>query len=422
MKVKIYPSKVKGSVMVPSSKSLTHRAIIAASLANGRSVISNVSYSDDIRATIKVMRQLGAIIEEETNTLVIDGISHFHTSNRNFDVNASGSTLRFCIPLVSLLNKEIIISGTKKLFTRPLDVYKDIYTAQNLLFQLEENTLTLKHSLKAGDYKIRGDVSSQFISGLLFTLPLLEKDSVLEIIPPLESRSYIEMTLAMLSLARIDIIKRSEYEYVIKGNQSYQPFTYRVEGDYSQAAFFAVLGAINDTITITGLNHNSLQGDCEIISILKKSGAKVEKMENGYQIGVGDNQPIAIDLSDIPDLGPILSILAANIYGENKLKNASRLRLKESDRISDLEIELKKFGIHISSTLDEITVVGKIYQGSNEIVNPHDDHRIFMSIAVLATILDVPTYIENAECINKSYPNFLHDLKSLGVKIEYMIE
>lgn len=419
MKVKIYPSKNKDYIEVPPSKSLTHRAIIAASLANGNSIINKVDYSDDINATIEAVIALGAKVDKYSNYLKIKGIEDFSNSTSYFDANQSGSTLRFLIPLFTLTNKKVQIDGHIRLFQRPLDIYEEIFKNQEISFQKEEDKIYIDGKLKPGKYIVKGDVSSQFISGLLFTLPLLDKKSIIEILPPVESISYIDLTIDILELAGIKIIK-DENQYYIEGNQKYQPFNYKVEGDFSQMAFFAVLGALNSSINIVGLNKSTHQGDNAIIDIMKKMNIKISEIENGYFVEKSIPIGTDINIKNCPDLGPILTILASFSIGRTRIYNAHRLRLKESNRINDLEKELIKLGVDIKTTDNEILVNGGKDYHSLEILFPSNDHRIFMSLAILATLAKKELIIDNYECVNKSYPNFLNDLDKLGIKVSYL--
>lgn len=419
MKVKIYPSKCSGEVTLPPSKSMAHRAIICASLANGKSTIKNIAYSDDIVATIEGMRKLGATIQEKEDSLIIEGIKDFsQLTDTIIDCNESGSTLRFFIPIFSLTDKKIEFRGRNRLLQRPQKIYEDIFKSQNLFYSQDEKKIEIEGKLNSGEYTINGNISSQFISGLLFTLPLLQKDSTIKIIPPFESKSYIDLTIDILKIFGVEIIFLDDLTLFIKGNQKYIPTDYRVEGDFSQLGFFAVLGAINNSLTCKGLNTQSKQGDKEIIEILKNCGIKIEEIENSYKFFKGKPISTDINLENCPDLGPILTVLSAYGEGNFKIYNAHRLRYKESDRIEAMETELKKLGVKMSSDEGNIYIVGDNSYSSCETVYGHKDHRIVMSLAIFATLLDSPLTIEGAEAISKSYPNFFEDLKSLNIKIE----
>lgn len=419
MNIKIYPSRVSGNVDIPPSKSLAHRAIICASLAKGKSIINNITYSEDIIATIDGMRKLGAIIIENSNTLIITGIDNFENiKNNTIDCNESGSTLRFLIPIFSLTNKEINFIGKNRLLYRPQEIYSEIFKNQNLVFKQDTSKITIKGRLNPNIYEINGNISSQFISGLLFTLPLLNADSTIKITPPFESKSYVDLTIDILKKFGIDIEFLDKFTIFIKGNQKYTPFNYNVEGDYSQLAFFAVLGALNNKISCYGVDPLSLQGDKEIISILKESGVSVINENNGYCFSPTIPNGIKINLENCPDLGPILMVLGMYGKGSFHLYNAKRLRYKESDRIEAMESELKKLGVSITSDEDNIYINGGNNYSSSELLYGQKDHRIVMSLSIAATMCQTPTTICGIEAINKSYPNFFEDLKSLGVKFD----
>lgn len=423
MKVKITPSVCKGCVQIPPSKSMAHRAIICASLSDGLSHIKNVAYSQDIIATIEGMKQLGAEIEENGTTLTIHGIKDMkHLLSDKVFCNESGSTLRFFVPIFSLSDKKITFTGKNRLLKRPQKLYEEMFIKQGLYYKQDDDKIEIKGSLKPGLYEIKGDVSSQFISGLLFTLPLLHEDSIIKILPPFESASYISLTLEMLKRFGIHAYFKNELEIVIPGNQKYKACDYTIEGDFSQFAFFGVLGAMNNDITCLGLAHDSFQGDKAIVDILKKANAKIEEIENGYIIHKSNLKGCDIDLKDCPDLGPILTVLASYSQGNTRIYNAARLRYKESDRIEAMESELRKLGVHISSTENEILIQGIGNYSCDEELSGHKDHRIVMSLCVCATVMNKPVVINEAEYIKKSYPNFFEDLKQCNVKVEYLYD
>ena len=423
----IHPGKCSGEVKIPPSKSMAHRAIICAALAGGTSRISNIAYSEDIKATISCMKKLGAEIKQADNTLEITGVGSLATLQRNVspgvvvDCNESGSTLRFLIPVFALADKHCIFTGKGRLMQRPQTVYEDIFTEQKKEFKVSADKIETFETLSAGIFEVQGNISSQFISGLLFTLPLLSGDSIIKIIPPFESRSYVNLTLELLQKFGIEIVWLNENALMIKGGQTYSACDYTVEGDYSQLAFWGVLAAINSGLKITGVNPASRQGDSVIIDILKDFGADVKAITDGYQISGGRLTGCEIDLENCPDLGPALTVLAAMADGTTIIKNAGRLRIKESDRILAMETELRKAGVAISSTADTVTIKGGVAKTSaaGYTFFGHNDHRIVMSMAVLATVLGQPSAIENANAINKSYPNFFDDLQQAGIEVEY---
>ena len=418
MKAIVYPGKCHGKVVIPPSKSMSHRAIICASLAEGVSTISNVAYSDDIIATINAMKALGATIEMNQDTLTITGVnSTIKNVETEVDAHESGSTLRFIVPIFSLSNQKVTFTGKNRLLYRPQGVYKTMFEEQSLYFYQDTSKLEIEGALKPQAYLIDGSISSQFISGLLFTLPLLNDDSTIKIIPPFESESYVTLTIELLSLFGIQIERLDELTYHIKGKQKYKANNYRVEGDYSQLAFHAVLAALNNDLELDGVSHKSLQGDKAIIDILKNSGINIENTLTGYIIHKSNVMSTTVDLADCPDLGPILCVLGS--FAEKfHITNCNRLRIKESDRIAAMENALQPIGSNITSDENNIYITKNLPYHGNVTVDGAKDHRIVMSMSVMATLLDSPLTITNAEAINKSYPAFFDDLKKLGIEVQ----
>lgn len=418
MNLKIFPSLNQGSVHVPPSKSLAHRSLIAASLATGKSTIINLELSDDILATMEALKSLGASIYLENGQYMVEGISDFSKlNNRIIDCKESGSTLRFLLPLFSLTNEEITFTGKNRLLQRPQIIYETIFKENNHFYFHNQEKIVIKGSLPAREYCIAGNISSQFISGLLFALPLLKNDSMITILPPVESRSYIDLTIQVLKSFGIQIYFDGN-KLLIPGRQKYMATTYQVEGDYSQFAFFAALGVINQKITCLGLTHESLQGDRIIVDILKKWSCKIEPIENGYMVAPSIIYGKDVDLANCPDLGPILCVLASFSKTPVTLYNALRLSYKESDRIQAITSELASLGVNIHASKDRITIEPETIFSSITRLTPSHDHRIFMSLAILATTLKKYVIINQAECVNKSYPNFFNDLKNLGIQFE----
>lgn len=419
MDIKIYPSTPQGEVVIPPSKSMAHRAIICASLADGISKISNIAYSKDIIATIEGMKKLGAKIEENGDILTIQGIKDFtNIKDRVIDCNESGSTLRFFIPIFSLTGENIRFQGRNRLLQRPQKIYETIFKEQNLRYLHRDDAIEICGKLSSGTYEIDGNVSSQFISGLLFTLPLLDGDSTIKINPPFESKSYVNLTIEMLKEFGVIAKFRDDLTIYIPGNQKYQPCNHKVEGDFSQLGFFAVLGSINGPLECKGLRKSSSQGDKQIIDIIKSAGGIVEELSDGYRFLPAPLKGTEINLEDCPDLGPILMVMGMFSSGKTHIYNAKRLRYKESDRIEAMESELKKLGVDIKSDEDNIYINGNGEYTSMAPLFSHLDHRIVMSLSVAATKLKTPTVITEAHVIEKSYPEFFKDLIKIGIKIE----
>ena len=420
MRARITPAKIdSGNITIPPSKSLAHRAIICACLAPGRSVIFNIDYSVDIRATIEGMRHLGASIKEDKDTLFIDGIETFQYDGDVVNCHESGSTLRFFLPLFSLTGKRATFSGSKRLIERPQNVYEMLFQEQGIDFVRTYPNIIIDGRLKPGELTLKGNVSSQFITGLLFALPLLEADSKIHIEPPFESRSYVDLTIQMLKRFQIIVEYEDAYTLAIKGNQQYQPTDVLVEGDYSQLVFWASLGVLNHSVETHGLDLHSLQGDKKTIDIFQSMNAGIKVLDDGYQFCPGTLNGTVIDLNDCPDLGPMLFALATQANGKTTFQNAGRLRIKESDRIEAMETELKKLGCSISSTFGTVTITGPVKLQGNVTLHGHNDHRIVMALSILATIADEPITIDDAQAISKSYPGFFKDLASCGIFIEF---
>lgn len=420
MRARITPAKIdSGNITIPPSKSLAHRAIICACLAPGRSVISNIDYSVDIRATIEGMRHLGASIKEDKDTLFIDGIETFQYDGDVVNCHESGSTLRFFLPLFSLTGKRATFSGSKRLIERPQNVYEMLFQEQGIDFVRTYPNIIIDGRLKPGELTLKGNVSSQFITGLLFALPLLEADSKIHIEPSFESRSYVDLTIQMLKRFQIIVEYEDAYTLAIKGNQQYQPTDVLVEGDYSQLVFWASLGVLNHSVETHGLDLHSLQGDKKTIDIFQSMNAGIKVLDDGYQFCPGTLNGTVIDLNDCPDLGPMLFALATQANGKTTFQNAGRLRIKESDRIEAMETELKKLGCSISSTFGTVTITGPVKLQGNVTLHGHNDHRIVMALSILATIADEPITIDDAQAISKSYPGFFKDLASCGIFIEF---
>lgn len=419
--IELLPSTLNGEIKSPPSKSLSHRALICAGLSNGTSTISNLVYSDDIIATIKALELLGVKFYRNYDKITVNGVKRIKHHSKLVDCNESGSTLRFLIPLFSLSKKEVIFTGSKSLMSRPQSIYQDIFKKDNNVFNINNNKITVKGSIKARTYTLKGDVSSQFFSGLMFALPLIKGNSTIIIDGKLESKSYIDLTISILEKFGIEI-NEIENGYFIEGNQSYKPTNYTVEGDFSQAAFHLVGGAISGLVKVCDLAHTSKQGDRIIIEFIKQMKGKVIYLENGYITELSNTESTVIDLADCPDLGPIITLLAALSKGTTHIKNISRLRLKESDRVKSTVSTLKKLGANIESTKTEIIVTGKSTLLGGVTVDSYNDHRIAMMISIAALKCKNKIILTNANAVSKSYPGFFEDYKSLGGKYQIIKE
>ncbi len=417
MIVKVSPAACAGRVAAPPSKSIAHRALICAGLAAGESRLTGIGTSEDMSATIGALRALGAEVERRDGFCLVRGCGgRPPMQDAQVDCRESGSTLRFMIPLFALGSGRTRFVGRGRLMQRPQSVYSSLFAQRGLPFALGEDGLSVQGPLTPGEYALDGGVSSQFITGLLLALPLLAGDSRIVIHPPFQSRGYVDLTLQALAAFGVRAAFDTELSLLIPGGQTYRPCDYSVEGDYSQAAFFAVLAALSGNVTLTGLRRDSLQGDQAILSILRDFGAQFCETPEGLRFSAAPLAGRTVDVGDCPDLAPILTVLGACASGETRLVNAARLRDKESDRIAAMEEELGKLGIKTSSTQDTLTVegCGGAPRFAPATVDGHNDHRIVMSLAVLATLGSAPLRITGAEAVRKSYPDFFDDLARIG--------
>ncbi|HAE62908.1 MAG TPA: 3-phosphoshikimate 1-carboxyvinyltransferase [Eubacteriaceae bacterium] len=420
--VEITPSTLRGTVNIPPSKSMSHRSIFCAALSGGISNIKNVLLSEDIKATCEAMESLGAKIKykavdekKEIYNLRIQGAGRLKLKNEKIDCGESGSTIRFIIPLLALLNETVTVTGRGRLVSRPLDAYYEIFDQKKIYYtnKYGELPLTIKGSLSAGEYRMEGDVSSQFITGLLFALPLLKGDSKLIITTELESKPYVDMTIEMLNRFGIEVTNNDYQEFLIKGSQEYASADYSVEGDFSQAAFWLTAGILGGEIYSNDLKFNSLQGDKVIVDIIKKMGGSIEKLILGYKTSRSDTHGTTVDASQCPDLVPIVSVLASLSSGMTEVVNAKRLRIKESDRLDAITQVLSTLGADIAQYTDGLVIKGADKLKGGE-VDSFNDHRIAMAAAVASIRCEEKVIIKNAQSVNKSYPKFWEDFASLG--------
>ena len=413
MKVTIRPSAPFGKVYAPPSKSMAHRLLICAGLAKGKSSVRGIADSEDILATSDCLRMLGAALEKhdraasenetgrrDISEISVDGAGFGRCCDETvLDCRESGSTLRFFIPICLLLDRKIILKGSGRLLQRPLDVYSDICKAQGILFEKNDNSVTCKGRLSAGEYVLPGNVSSQFISGLLFALPMLDGESTLRIIPPVESRPYIDMTLQAQRSFGVDCYWEDENTIIIPGGQRYISGDADVEGDYSNAAFLEALNFAGGSVEVKGLAEETLQGDSVYIKYF-------DALKRGHAV---------LDISDCPDLGPVLFAVAAICSG-GEFTGTARLRIKESDRALTMKEELEKFGISVEVNEDCVSVKKGTLRKPGTELDGHNDHRIVMSMVVLSLICGGT--IGGAEAVKKSYPDFFEVLEALHADIE----
>lgn len=401
MRAVIYPSRAEGTVAAPPSKSAAHRLLICGGLADGESVIRGVADSEDVLATLDCLSALGAKWNKEGDVIRIRGIDAASlTGERVLCCRECGSTLRFLIPVCLTGGARCRLEGSATLLSRPLSVYSDIAAGQGIEWIKEETSLTLHGRLKPGTYRIPGNLSSQFISGLLFALPLLDGESRIEVLPPFESRPYVDLTVAAMEAFGVPVERQGENVFVVRGGVRYRPADVTVEGDWSNAAYIEALNLTGGRVTVTGLSPDSAQGDRVYRELFAAISAGGECLA---------------DLSDCPDLGPILFAAAALGRG-GRFTGCSRLRLKESDRVAAMAAELGACGVRLREESDGTVVIDpKGLRPPSRVLDGHNDHRIVMALTVLLTRFGGT--IEGAGAVRKSFPDFFDRLRALGIEL-----
>lgn len=401
MKVKIEKGAARGRVAAPPSKSMAHRLLISAAMADGVSRVKGISSCEDVLATIDCLGALGIKAERVGDDVIVEGRSFREVKPSSpLQCRESGSTLRFMIPAAMLSGHTTVFYGMGRLMKRPMDVYEKLFSEKGLTFISDGESIVARGPLKGGKYELVGNVSSQFISGLIFALPLADGDSVIRITTPIESRSYINLTINAVRAFGIEVEWTDEYTIKIKGNQTYRAREITVEGDYSGAAFPDALGLFGGEVEVLGLDPDSIQGD----SVYKRY---FKMLEGGVP---------TIHIGDCPDLGPILFAIAAAKYG-GVFDGTKRLKIKESDRAEAMAEELKKFGASVTVYEDSVVVYPAEFHAPREVLSGHNDHRIVMALAVLLTLTGGE--IDGAEAVSKSYPSFFKSLEELGIKVAY---
>lgn len=416
----IEPARLSGRVRVPPSKSIAHRAVICAALSAGLSSVRNIELSDDLRATVGAMEVFGASCEAKGSVLSLRGLDagmRTHSAaERVVACGESGSTLRFLIPIALALGGKTTFTGGKRLGERPLDAYSELFTAQGIDISCRSPGLdmTVCGKLSPGRFSLRGDVSSQFVTGLLLALPLLDGDSEIILTTDPESERYIDLTLSVMEAFGVAAEKRGRRQFFVKGGKSYKSRFFTVEGDYSQAAFFLAAGALGCRVEAAGLNPDSLQGDRAVVAILKRMGAEISF--SGDTAGAFAARPTGaqIDASQCPDIIPPLAAVAALARGTTEISRAGRLRLKESDRLYALAHEFSKLGAVVEEKPDGLLISGVSRLKGGAEVWSHNDHRIAMALAVASVGCAAPFVLKDYECVSKSYPGFFGDFAMLG--------
>lgn len=421
--IKIIPKPLSGTIEAMPSKSLSHRAAICATLA-GNSKVENIGMSRDILCTLRALNALGyekAVLKD--NVLESGIVARRRQEERVVDCEESGSTLRMLIPQ-ALDGVPTLFTGSERLMQRSMSVYQEIFEAHNIRFSQDDKGIFVQGKLSHGLFSLRGDVSSQFISGLLLALPFCRGDSIIALTTDLQSKAYVDLTIDMMRQFGVEANWTDERTIHISGMQRYHSAETKIEGDYSHAAFLLAAGVLGEGTTVLNLRHDSLQGDHEIVDILKKMDAKIEPVEGGYQIFASKLKACEIDVSQVPDLFPILSVLAAFAEGESRLVNGSRLRDKESDRLAAMAKELGKLGIVLEEKEDALFVRGnadRLLPG-HVICSGYNDHRVVMSLAIAASRCKEAVCIDDAHSVEKSAPDFWEEYRALGGKTSWKDE
>ncbi|MBR2989020.1 MAG: 3-phosphoshikimate 1-carboxyvinyltransferase [Clostridia bacterium] len=398
MKAIISPFKLSGTISAPPSKSMAHRYLIGSALSGQKCVLTGVDYSEDILATIDCLKALGVEITTCGDRVEVDPQNLFKVESPQLDCRESGSTLRFFIPIALCYGKSVTLRGRDRLFARPLSVYEELCSQHGFSLDKKPNSVTVCGKMSCGNYKVKGEVSSQFITGLIFALVQLNGNSTIEIIPPLNSRPYIDLTISALKAFGASVEFVSEYKIEIKPTNK-NAYLGKIEGDYSNSAFLEVFNRIGSTVEITNLNPDSKQGD-------RVYGEYFDQLEVGAP---------TLDISNCPDLAPVLFALASLKNGAT-FTGTERLRIKESDRATAMKEELEKLGGKVTVGDDFVIVEKASLSYKGETINGHNDHRIVMAMTVVLSAIGGE--IDGAEAVRKSYPRFFDDIVRLGAKVE----
>lgn len=405
---------IGGCVQVPASKSYMHRHILAAALAAGESVISNVSYSNDIDATLLCAAAMGARVRKMADSVAVGGVQ---TANcfPTLDCGESASTLRFLIPVAAVLCGGGRFVGSETLLKRPLEPYFHIFEQNGMDYEyFPGKYLEVRGGLHQKTYHVDGSVSSQFVTGLLYALPLLTFDTEIVIDGVLESKPYIDITLDTLRQAGIDVENEQYQLFRVRGGQAFAACNVTAQGDYSQAAFFIAAGLAAGEVRLQNLARHTTQGDAVIVSLAKAMGGDVQWKRDDLVVKPSKLRALGvIDAHDFPDLVPVLSLICTQCEGDTVIKNIGRLKIKECDRLAATQELLSRLGAQVTAGDDSLHISGGARLTGGE-VDSYNDHRMAMTAAIAALVSENPVTIERPMSINKSYPHFYEDLKRLG--------
>ena len=423
MDMTFFPAPLKGTIAAPASKSEAHRRMICAGLTKGTTTLAGFMDSDDLAATARCLKALGAQVEQTGDVLTITGQRKKITRQPVLDCGESGSTLRFFVPIALAMAKGGVFRMHGRLGQRPMDVYQDLFVPRGVRWRMGVGCdgaaeLTVRGELEAGHYVLPGNVSSQFVSGLLFALSLLGEDSTLTVQPPVESAGYIRMTVEALQQSGIKMEETAPYSWRIPGNQTYQAQDCHLSGDYSQAAVLLCAGALGHDVTVTHLARETTQGDRAVLQHLAALGATVMEDDTGVTITADALHGAMLDLSGCPDIAPMLALVCQLAEGESRLTGCGRLRLKECDRLAATVEILNLMGGHAKAEGDTIVIRGvKTLRGGVKLPD-FKDHRMVMLGMIAASVAEEPVAVSGVEALNKSWPEFVSVFENLGGKAE----
>lgn len=419
MEMTFFPAPLKGTVTAPASKSEAHRRMICAGLTRGATTLTGFMDSADMAATARCLKALGASLCREDDGLTITGYAKKNCKLPVLDCGESGSTLRFFVPIAMAMAGGGVFRMHGRLGQRPMDVYRDLFVPRGVRWRMGVGCdgaaeLTVKGVLEAGHYVMPGNVSSQFVSGLMFALPLLAEDSTLTVQPPVESAGYINMTVEVLTQSGVVLEELAPFSWRIAGNQHYQAQDGHLAGDYSQAAVLCCAGALGHDVTVTHLAPVTTQGDRAVLKHLEALGAKVQEDATGVTVTAGKLTGTTLDMADCPDIAPILALTCQLAAGESRLTGCGRLRLKECDRLAATLEVLNFLGGHAKAEGDDIVITGVDKLRGGVTLPDYNDHRMVMLGMIAASVAEAPVTVTGVEALNKSWPEFINVYKNLG--------
>ena len=419
MEMTFFPAPLKGTVAAPASKSEAHRRMICAGLTRGATTLTGFMDSADMAATARCLKALGAALCREGDSLTITGYAKKNCKLPVLDCGESGSTLRFFVPIALAMVGGGVFRMHGRLGQRPMDVYRDLFVPRGVRWRMGVGCdgaaeLTVKGVLEAGHYVMPGNVSSQFVSGLMFALPLLAEDSTLTVQPPVESAGYINMTVEALTQSGVVLEELAPFSWRIAGNQHYQAEDGRLAGDYSQAAVLCCAGALGHDVTVTHLAPVTTQGDRAVLKHLEALGAKVQEDATGVTVTADKLTGTTLDMADCPDIAPILALTCQLAAGESRLTGCGRLRLKECDRLAATVEMLNLLGGQARAEDDTIVITGVDKLCGGVTLPDYNDHRMVMLGMIAASVAEAPVTVTGVEALNKSWPEFINVYKNLG--------